>query len=271
MEIEVERYRVRAGSAVDLSEIDPDEPGKGFEERDAVEERTAEDLAQLPPLQERLFAEKKQALLVILLAIDTGGKDSTVRHVFGGVNPQGCHVTGFSVPTPEEQSYDFLWRVHPHVPPKGVIGVFNRSHYEDVTVPFAHGSLSEKEIERRYAHIRDFERLLMESGTSIVKFHLHISKDEQAERLQDRLEDPEKHWKFNPNDLVERGRWDIYQDAFRYAITATSTDDAPWYVVPANRKWYRNAIIARVVLEKLRAMNPQFPPPVKNIGQYQVD
>lgn len=271
MEINVERYRMRPGPATAWSEIDPDEPGKGFEGRDAIETQTAVDLDAFQPLQERLFAEKQQALLVVLLAIDTGGKDSTVRKVFGALNPQGCRVTGFSAPTPEERSYDFLWRIHPHVPPKGIIGIFNRSYYEDVTVPFAHGSLQREEIERRYEHIRDFEQLLLESGTSIVKFHLRISKEEQAERLRDRLEDPEKHWKFDPNDLVERGRWGIYQEAFRSALEATSTDAAPWYVVPANRKWYRDAIIARVVLEKLREMNPQFPPPVERIEHYRVE
>ena len=271
MTVDVERYRVRPGAGSIWDQVDPGEPGGNYEGRAAIEARTVADLAALQPLQERLFAEKQQSLLVILLAIDTGGKDSTVRHVFGGINPQGCHVTGFSAPTPEERSHDFLWRIHPHVPPKGIIGIFNRSHYEDVTVPVAHGTHTWEQIERRYEHIRDFEQVLIESGTAIVKFHLRISKDEQAERLRDRLEDPEKHWKFDPNDLVERGRWDLYQDAFRRAIEATSTEHAPWYIVPANRKWYRDAIVTGVVLETLQTMNPQFPPPVENIEQYRVE
>jgi PPK2 family polyphosphate:nucleotide phosphotransferase len=207
----------------------------------------------------------------MLLAIDTGGKDSTVERIFSGLNPQGCNVSSLGAPTPEEQSHDYLWRIHQHVPAKGIIGIFNRSHYEDVTVPRVHRQIDRKTCERRYGHIRDFERMLVETGTTILKFHLRISKDEQAERLRDRLEDPTKHWKFDPSDLAERKRWDDYQQAFEDAIAATTTDHAPWYVVPANRKWYRDAIIARVIVDTLRSMNPQYPPPVADLSSYVVD
>jgi PPK2 family polyphosphate:nucleotide phosphotransferase len=267
---DVERFRVREGRSVALSDIDPDEGGELDDgERDRVDARFADDLAQLFGLQERLYAERKQSLLVVLLAIDTGGKDSTIRHVVSGLNPQGVYVRGFGVPTAEELAHDFLWRIHPHVPAKGMIGIFNRSHYEDVTAAWIGGVIDDGDVPRRYEHIRAFERMLVDSNTHIVKLHLRISREEQAERLRDRVTDPEKHWKFNPKDLDVRKQWDAYQHAFEGAINATSTKQAPWYIVPANRKWYRDAIVARVLVNTLERMDPRFPPPIADIGQYQ--
>lgn len=270
--IETERYRVVPGTRFRLDEIDPDDTRRaGIPLRVELEAARQADLAEIGELQERLYAERRQALLVVMLAIDTGGKDSTVKHTFSGVNPQGCRVSSFGVPTPEEIAHDYLWRVHPHVPAKGFIGIFNRSHYEDVVVPRVHGTIDQSTLERRYGHIRDFERLLVDTGTSVIKLHLRISKETQAERLRDRLDDPTKHWKFNPSDLVERKSWDEYQQAFEAAIAATTTKHAPWYVVPANRKWYRDAIVARVVRDTLRVMKPRFPPPVDDLHTYSVE
>jgi PPK2 family polyphosphate:nucleotide phosphotransferase len=272
MSIDLGRYHVRPGAAFRLDDIDPDDTKReGFPPRDVIDTGRTADLAEIRELHERLFAEKRHALLIVMMAIDTGGKDSTTERIFSGLNPQGCRVTSFGVPTPEEQAHDFLWRIHDHVPPKGIIGIFNRSQYEDVTVQRVHKLIDDRTRERRYGHIRDFERMLAETGTTLLKFHLRISKDEQAERLNDRLEDPTKHWKFDPNDLAERKRWDDYQHAFEDAITATTADYAPWYVVPANRKWYRDAVVARAIVEALRELNPQYPPPVKDLETYSVE
>lgn len=268
-DIDMGRYRVQPRRPAGLDRIDPDEGRKqDGPRRAAIEATFAADLSRLRELQDRLFAERRRALLVVLLAIDTGGKDSTINRVFSGVNPQGCFVRSFDVPSEEERRHDFLWRVHPHVPPAGMIGIFNRSHYEDVTVPRVRGAIDDQEVTRRYEHIRAFERLLRDSGTSVLKFHLRISKDEQARRLLERIDDPAKHWKFNPGDLDDRARWGDYQAAFEEAIHATTTDDAPWHVVPANAKWYRDAVIARAVVEALEALDPRFPAPVDDIEQY---
>jgi PPK2 family polyphosphate:nucleotide phosphotransferase len=271
MDLNVGRLRVRPGGRFHLRDIDPDVPDVVRDLRADIEALQAETLTELRDLHDRLWAEQQRALLIVLLAIDTGGKDSTVNRIFTGINPQGCRVVNFGVPSTEERLHDFLWRVHYRVPRRGMIGIFNRSHYEDVTVVRVHGTIDQAEWERRYEHIRAFERLLHDSGTSILKFHLRISKDEQAKRLRERLEDPEKHWKFDPNDLRERERWSDHQAAFEDAINATSTDDAPWYVVPANNKWYRDAVVTRVIVERLREMNPQYPPPVEGLEQYTVE
>jgi PPK2 family polyphosphate:nucleotide phosphotransferase len=269
--LDVEQYRVRAGERFRLESVRPSAAREVKENREAIVEARRADLVEVRDLHERLFAEGKQALLIVMLAIDTGGKDSTIDRIFSGLNPQGCVVSSFRAPTEEELAHDFLWRIHQRAPKKGQIGIFNRSHYEDVTVPRVHGSIDRATWQRRYAHILDFESQLIESGTAVVKFHLRISKDEQAERLQERLDDPSKHWKFDPTDLAERKRWDDYQQAFEEAIVATTTDDAPWYVVPANSKWYRDAVVARVVVEQMRRMNPQYPPPVEGIERYTVE
>jgi PPK2 family polyphosphate:nucleotide phosphotransferase len=231
---------------------------------------TAELTAEVAKLQEKLYAARDQKLLLILQGMDTSGKDGTVRALFSQINPMGLHATGFVAPTEKEKAHDFLWRVHARVPAKGEIGIFNRSHYEDVLVPRILGTLDGKDLERRYAHIRDFERMLAETGTAIMKVFLHISKDEQRVRLQARLDDPEKHWKFDPADLVERKSWDAYQTAFNDALARCSTPYAPWHVVPANRKWARNVMVARTIADTLEAMDPRFPEPRKGLDGIKV-
>jgi PPK2 family polyphosphate:nucleotide phosphotransferase len=269
--VNVERFKVLPGQQFHLTSIDTNDSGQdGDGSRQEIEEQTRQDLEIVHALQERLYAEAKQALLIVLLATDTGGKDSTTARIFSGVSPSGCEVINFRKPTELEMMHDFLWRVHARVPRKGMIGIFNRSHYEDVTVPRVNGDIDRDELLRRYEHIKAFEQLLIDSGTTIRKFHLSISRDEQAQRLRDRLEDPSKHWKFDPQDLKDRERWFDYQAAFEEAINATSTEDAPWYVVPADRKWFRDAVISRVVVETLQQMNPQYPPGVPNIEDYKV-
>ena len=212
-------------------------------------------------LQERLYAESKQSLLVVLQAMDTGGKDGTVKHVFGGVNPLGVRVASFKQPTEVELAHDFLWRVHQAMAPRGHIGVFNRSHYEDVLIVRVHELAPEPVWRGRYEHIRNFEANLGAAGTRVVKVFLHISKDEQRKRLQARVDRPDKRWKFNLGDLEERQRWDDYQQAYEDAIAETSTTNAPWYVVPADKKWYRNWAVLRILVETLEELDPQWPPP----------
>ncbi|PUA17890.1 polyphosphate kinase 2 family protein [Glaciimonas sp. PCH181] len=210
--------------------------------------------------QEMFYAGQRHKLLVVLQGIDTSGKDGTVKGVFGGVNPQGINVVSFKAPTAIEKAHDYLWRIHQQVPQAGEIAVFNRSHYEDVLITRVHDWIDEDECKRRYAQICDFERMLAETGTTIIKCLLHISKDEQASRLQARIDDPAKNWKFDPQDLEERKSWDAYQDQFSNAIQATDADYAPWYVIPANSKTHRNLAIASIVLETLQALKLTPPP-----------
>lgn len=230
-----------------------------FPDRDEAEANAAADILAIAELQNRLYAEGKQALLIVLQATDTGGKDSTIRKVLGPINPQGVEVTSFKAPSSVELAHDYLWRIHQAVPAKGMIGVFNRSHYEDVLIVRVHDLAPRDKVEQRYDQINEFERHLAENDVTILKFFLHISKDEQKERLQARLDDPSKHWKFNPNDLKERERWDEYEEAFELALSRCSTKHAPWFVIPADRKWYRNAVIARIIRRTLEAMDPQYP------------
>jgi PPK2 family polyphosphate:nucleotide phosphotransferase len=215
---------------------------------------------QLAELQNRLWAERRRSLLVVLQALDAGGKDGTIRKVFTGVNPQGVRVTSFKAPTTEELEHDFLWRVHRAAPGAGEIGVFNRSHYEDVLVARVDGLVPEAVWRPRYRAIRDFEAHLHESGTTVVKLFLHISKEEQAERFRARLDDPTKRWKFSVGDLAVRENWDRYQEAYTEALGETSTDACPWFVVPADRKWYRDWVVLQILLETLRGLDPQVPP-----------
>lgn len=257
----VERYRVpRGGSGIRLADIDPDEK-TCFPSRKAAEKQCAADVAAIDRLQDVLFAEGKRALLVVLQAMDAGGKDGTVRAIFGPVDPLGIRATNFRKPSEEDLAHDFLWRVHKAAPPKGTIGVFNRSHYEDVLVVRVRGLAPPEVIEERYAQINAFEKHLADTGTTIVKLFLHISKEEQRERLQERVDVPSKRWKFNPGDLAERGRWPEYMEAYDIAITRCSTEWAPWFVVPANRNWYRNAVVARILRQTLEGMNPLYPEP----------
>lgn len=248
---------VEPGVTFDLASVDPG--GDGDFEKETAKEALKAERARIKALQERLYAERKRSLLVVFQAIDTGGKDGTIRNVFEGVNPQGCRVWSFKVPSSDELDQDFLWRYHAKVPGRGLIGVFNRSHYEDVLVVRVKDLVPEPVWRERYGLINDFERMLTASGTTVLKFFLHISKDEQKERLEARIAEPRKHWKFDPADLVERKSWDAYQAAFTDALSRCSTPYAPWLVVPANRKWYRNLAIARTIADTLEAMDPQFP------------
>lgn len=256
----MEKYLVQPGATVQLGQWDPDDKSL-FELGKAEGKKTLLALNQeLESLQELLYAEGKHKVLIILQAMDTGGKDGTIRHVFEGVNPQGVKVASFKVPTPTELAHDYLWRVHKHTPGQGEIVIFNRSHYEDVLVVRVHNLVPEEVWSRRYEHIRAFEKTLADEGTTILKFYLHISREEQKERLQARLDEPQKRWKFSKGDLAERALWDRYQAAYQEALSQTSTEYAPWYVIPANRKWYRNLVISTIIINKLKSLQMAYPP-----------
>lgn len=265
--IDVSPFRIEPRTRVDLSDHDPNSK-HGFQGKKKDGKRALPELTQrLMGLQRRLWAESAQSLLVVLQAIDTGGKDGTIRHVFRGVNPQGVHVVGFGVPTEEELAHDYLWRVHQHTPEDGAITIFNRSHYEDVLVVRVKGLVPEERWSKRYEHIRSFEKILADEGTTIVKLFLNISKGEQKERLKARLNEADKNWKFSKGDLDDRALWGDYQAAFGDAISETSTNYAPWYVVPANRKWYRNLVVSSILIETLEAMDPQYPEPEADLDK----
>lgn len=267
----MEVYRVKPGSRVDLDAWDTRDTS-GFDGNKSAGKKKQKKLtARLEELQELLYAEGKQKLLVVLQAMDTGGKDGVIRHVFDGVNPQGVKVASFKVPTPEELSHDYLWRVHKQTPGRGEIVIFNRSHYEDVLVVRVHGLVPPDVWQRRYDHINAFERMLAEEGTTILKFFLHISKDEQRERLESRRVEPHKQWKFNVGDLKERKLWEEYTAAYEDALSTTSTEWAPWYVVPADRKWYRNLVIGSTLVETLQRLDMHYPPAVENLDEVVVE
>jgi PPK2 family polyphosphate:nucleotide phosphotransferase len=255
----MDRYRVPPDSQLRLSGIDPSERHTFDGKKERGEEQLEELTTRLRDLQELLYAEGKHRILMVLQATDTGGKDGVIRHVFRTVNPQGVKVASFKAPSRSELAHDYLWRIHKKTPAQGEIRIFNRSHYEDVLVVRVKNLVPEEVWERRYQHINNFERMLADEGTTIVKFFLHISKEEQAERLQARLDRPEKHWKFSPGDLVERKLWDVYQEAYEAMLSRTSTSWAPWYVIPSNSKWYRNLVIARVLVDTLEGLKMQFP------------
>jgi len=259
----MKEYRVKSNSQLNLDTCDPDDTGE-YKKTDQGKEKakavTVQLIGRLEELQERLYANGNRAVLIVLQGMDSSGKDGTIKSVMSGVNPQGCKVVSFKAPSSEELSHDFLWRVHQKAPSKGQIGIFNRSHYEDVLITRVHGWVSDKVVKQRFNQIKEFEEMLHESGTTILKFFLHISKDEQKERLEERIRDPEKRWKFNEGDLEERKLWKNYMDAFEDVIVATSTDHAPWYIVPANRKWYRNLVVADRVVDALEAMKLKTPP-----------
>ncbi|MDH4079353.1 MAG: polyphosphate kinase 2 family protein [Nitrospira sp.] len=258
----MKRYRVKPGVKLSLAQYDPDDTGehkKNRQGKEQVKTETAKLIGRLDGLQERLYANATRSLLIVLQGMDTSGKDGTIKGVMSGVNPQGCKVVAFKVPSKDELAHDFLWRVHREVPAKGYIGIFNRSHYEDVLITRVHGWVSDKTAKRRFNQIKEFEELLTENGTAILKFFLHISKDEQKDRLQARIADPEKRWKWSSGDLEERKLWDEYLKAFEDVISATSTDCAPWYIVPANRKWYRNLVVADRVVDALENMKLKTP------------
>ncbi|BBB63788.1 hypothetical protein UNDKW_5515 [Undibacterium sp. KW1] len=254
--------------------------GKGFQVKDAnankkllgtaATEKNADKAAdklatlklaeEISNLQNVLYAGRERKLLIILQGMDTSGKDGTVNGVFGQINPLGARTVAFKAPSTDEKNHDYLWRVHKEVPGKGEVTIFNRSHYEDVLITRVHGWIDQAECKRRYAQIRDFERMLAETGTVILKFFLHISKAEQKARLEERLADPEKHWKFDPQDLVERQYWDAYQEAYEDALQATDADHAPWYAVPSDSKTQRNLVIASIVQEKMLSLKLTYPP-----------
>jgi len=261
-----ERYGVHPGATIDLSAIDPAETGD-FGSRKQVKKPLKKLRKQLRELQERFYAWNHKSLLIVLQAMDTGGKDGTIEHVMSGVNPQGVTVTSFKAPTPEELAHDYLWRIHKAAPRKGMIGIFNRSHYEDVLVVRVHDLVPKNSWFRRYEQINNFEQFLTENDTVILKFYLHISRDEQARRLQARLDDPNKHWKFSKSDLKERKLWDDYMAAYTDALQKCSTQYAPWYVIPANNKWYRNYVIAQIIVETLNNIAPQYPSPEEGLDE----
>jgi len=253
-------YLVQPDKKLDLTKHDPNDSSQ-FDGNKGDSQAELEKLnTRLAELQELLYAENKHRLLIVLQAMDTAGKDGTIRRVFSGVNPQGVRVASFKVPTPEELAHDYLWRIHKQVPGKGEIVIFNRSHYEDVLIVRVHNLVPPEVWAKRYQHINDFERLLADTGTTILKFFLNIDLDEQKKRLQSRLDNPDKHWKFNIGDLAERKRWPEYMQAYQDALQKTSTDYAPWYVIPANRKWYRDLVISRIIVETLEGLNMQYPP-----------
>lgn len=273
------RERLRAGKNFKLREEDADNKplrnkGSGDSKSALKEEEraaTAELTSQLAVQQEMLYAQRKHKVLLVLQGMDTSGKDGTVTSLFHGINPMGLRAVGFKGPSPIELAHDFLWRVHPHVPGWGEITIFNRSHYEDVLVTSVQGIIDDKECKRRFQHILDFERMLVETGTVIVKVFLHISKDEQRKRLQERIDDPLKQWKFDPNDLVQRKKWAEYQQAYQRAILATDTDAAPWYVIPANSKTHRNLLISSLLLEIMQDLDLSYPAPQADVSKIKVE
>jgi PPK2 family polyphosphate:nucleotide phosphotransferase len=267
----MDRYRVEPDTRVLLAERDPDER-LTFDGGKKVGRKYLRELTtQLRDLQELLYAEGKHRILMVLQATDSGGKDGVIRRVFRTVNPQGVKVSSFKAPSDSELAHDYLWRIHQETPARGEIRIFNRSHYEDVLVVRVRNLVPEEIWERRYQQINDFERMLAEEGTTIVKFYLHISKAEQATRLQDRLDDPAKHWKFSPGDLADRKLWDTYQEAYEAMLSRTSTTWAPWYVVPSNSKWYRNLVIARHLVETLQGLGMRYPEPKFNPAEIRIE
>jgi PPK2 family polyphosphate:nucleotide phosphotransferase len=264
-----EKLRVNSGKRVRLDRFDP---GKtfGYEKGPECKKSTEKAIERLDVLQSLMYAENKHALLILLQGMDATGKDGTIRHVMSGVNPQGCRVTAFKVPSHEEAEHDFLWRAHLAVPERGQIGIFNRSYYEDVLVVRVH-NLAPKEVwKRRFAQINAFEELLAENGVTVLKFFLHISKDEQKKRFQERLDDPAHQWKLSPADFAERKFWDQYVEAYEEALTKCSTASAPWYIIPADHKWFRNLAISRIVAQTLEGFRMKFPKPAFDISQFKV-
>jgi PPK2 family polyphosphate:nucleotide phosphotransferase len=255
-----DRFIIKPGQKIRLADVDP-----AFKAHHETHESAAQELEQyrqkLAHMQALLYAEKKHAVLIVLQAMDAGGKDGTINHVFTALNAQGASVANFKQPTPIERDHDFLWRVHPHAPPKGWATIFNRSHYEDVLIVRVHKLIDKPTWTKRYARIRDFELGLWESGTLILKFFLHISKEEQLARFARRLEDPARNWKISESDYSERPLWSDYMGAYEDAIAATSTREAPWYVIPASHKWFRNLAVSQIVADSMEELGMSFPKP----------
>jgi PPK2 family polyphosphate:nucleotide phosphotransferase len=256
------KYGVKPGIKLDLTTADPNEKSLwenvGKENSDSVFDKLRNELQHL---QKCLYAQNKHRILVVMQAMDTGGKDGCIKHVFSRIDPQGIRVQSFKKPSEEEMAHDFLWRIHSHVPRNGELVIFNRSHYEDILAVRVKKLFGDEVWKRRYRHIIEFERMLAEEGTTIVKIFLNISKDEQKRRLEARLANPSKYWKFNPDDLQDRARWGEFMGAYEDLISRTSSEQAPWYVIPADRKWYRNLCVANIMVETLRGLNLEFPKP----------
>jgi PPK2 family polyphosphate:nucleotide phosphotransferase len=261
----IDQFRVHPGEKVRLKDVDP-----GFtdhhESRKGAAEEIERDRGKLRALQALLYADGRHSLLICLQGLDAGGKDGTINHVLGAMNPQGCRVTGFRQPSTEEQAHDFLWRIHRATPGRGQVAIFNRSHYEDVLVVRVHKLVPHAVWSRRYDQINEFERELVDSKTHILKFYLHISKEEQLKRFAARLEDPMKQWKISESDYEERGFWDDYMKAYEDALSRCTTRDAPWFVIPSDHKWFRNLAIARIVVEHLEALDMKLPEPSVDLG-----
>ena len=254
----------RAGARFELARCDP---GETFGwDKQAAKATLADERAVLADLQLKLFAERRAGLLVVFQAVDAGGKGGTIRSVLAGLDPSGVHVTSFGVPTEEELAHDYLWRVHAHAPRRGSIAVFDRSHYEDVLVVRVKELVPERRWRTRYGHIRDWEQLLVDEGFGVVKLFLHVSREEQRQRFQDRIDDPTERWKFRLGDLDDRARWDDYAAAYEDAIRETSRPDAPWYVVPGDRKWVRNLVVARILRHHLERLDPRWPDPEPGVA-----
>jgi PPK2 family polyphosphate:nucleotide phosphotransferase len=262
-------FLVKPGSKIDLSQWPTDDTG-AFKNKKEAKKPTKQNLKSLIKLQDRLYASAKYSVLIVFQAMDGGGKDGAIEHVFSGVNPQGCNVTSFKEPTHIELAHDFLWRIHAATPSRGIIGVFNRSHYESVVVERVKKLVPEKVWSRRYDHINNFERNLIDDRTIILKFFLHISWEEQKRRLEARLKDPDKNWKFSPSDLKERKRWDGYMKAYQDAISECSTKNAPWYIVPADHKWFRNWVVSDTVVRTLKELQLSYPPPLSDLDKIKV-
>lgn len=254
---------VKPGSKFRMKDRDPDDTF-GIKRDEKSHEKTIDRLREL---QHLLYADKRYALLIVLQALDAGGKDGTIRHVMSGVNPQGCDVHSFKAPSSVELTHDYLWRIHQAVPPLGNIGIFNRSHYEDVLIVRVHRLAPTEVWEKRYRQINEFERMLTENGVTILKFFLHISKEEQKRRFEARMQDTARNWKLSLPDFEERQHWDAYQEAYEDALRKCSTERAPWYVIPANRKWFRNHIIAKVIVGALDNMKLKYPAPTVDISK----
>jgi len=261
-----ERFRVTPGSKIKLSAIDPSFKDK-HASKESAEAEIEENRRRLGQLQYLLYAENRRSLLIVLQALDAGGKDGTIRHVLGAMNPQGTRVHAFKVPSAEEATHDFLWRAHLHAPARGEVVIFNRSHYEDVLVVRVRKLVAKSVWSKRYDHINGFERNLIDAGTRIIKFFLHISKEEQLDRFRQRLEDPARRWKISESDYEDRALWPQYMEAYEAALARTSTADAPWYVIPADHKWFRNLAVSKIVVQTMEAMDMKVPPPQVDIDE----
>ncbi|MEZ5339897.1 MAG: polyphosphate kinase 2 family protein [Acidimicrobiales bacterium] len=272
MPFPTDKLRVKPNDKVALATIDTRAtPGWDADDKSGGIDHTASLNGRLEALQELLYAEGKHRVLVVLQAMDAAGKDGTIKHVFDGVNPSGVKVASFKKPSALELSHDYLWRIHAHTPANGELVIFNRSHYEDVLVVRVLGLIDDDHAKKRFEHIRGFEQMLADEGTTIVKIFLHISPEEQKERLQARLDEADKNWKFDPADLDARAHWHEYQSAFEEAMSATSTEQAPWYIIPADRKWYRNLAISEILLDVLEGLTMSFPTPADGLDQITID